>query len=896
MWLRWLRSLTASLSSAFSSDDCACCRRFFFAFVFPLFLSVTGAAPASAIPAVPPAAAPGGVAPQVEPKEKPMVVGLYVNRQDRGSLNIYVDGEEYWFPWKDLLSLCGLPDPGEQSGSLRFETSIGEITFDTAALRRFDGDLYVSFKMLEARFGVACTFDTSLFAVNMRLPWTPGGPAKSDSGKRVKPDIPAPSISLSAIHAEQSFSSGYGSGDRDRQRDLQASGRIAGFVWDAEVIGEQLTEPAHYHLTTLNRHSALRLGTGRAESQSLLNSGEFTGVQFGWGNTELAPFLDVAASPSQESFLNFGVSQYRTIEGKGPPAGVAELRFDDRVISRRLIRLDGTFAFPEVPMGEGYRKTEVWLYERSVIDKPVTVLDYSRSITGRSLDKGKLLFKGGVGVGGNPFANDAMSATPSRPVSFGQVHYGLASWMTVDLALRDGVGNGGSDALFGTLLSIGDSWNASAYGALSNGSYGSEIHLARSGKKSSLSLDGSMYGDGFRTVGQAGTSRYRLHYDLRPSTFLSLSLAGVRESGTDAEKSVSFLRPGGSLTLRRGLRFSVMPGYGQEDNYRYELAMYRSGGGTFTADYEDRLFSASWSWNFSSFLNASLSGGYDMATGDDHQNVSLGWHPGQDSQLFFQFGASRSKQGTGFSASFHKGGQSGIGISLNYRYSMAESAGLDFEQLGGGNGGGKHLFNCGLSWDFGWSGRRLYPVSRSAISLLRGGIVGRPVIDRNDEIENSSPVRPSLLVNGRQFQQGGGSSGYFAGNLRPGLYKVALDPAGLPMGVGTGKSEKIVEVKGGAITSVNIPVFAEYGVAGRVVDAGGQGVAELLVTAMREEGKESSGTGVTNLFGYYRIDGLRRGSYIAAVIKEMDGKRETLAERRFEIRKDYEYDVDLRLP
>lgn len=827
-----------------------------------------------------------------------MLVGVYVNRRERGTMTVLSHDSDYWVPWSEFLSLAGLKPSSEQDGTIAIATTIGELRFDTHALRLINGEQYASFRMLEEQLRVFPSFNQALFAVMFEITWSADVP-KSMRREKITPDVAGPGSSLSFIHAGYEFSSDFEQPDRQRY-ELKSAGRVAGGVWDLELEGEKTDtlRPVHYHWTSLGSKSAFRLGTGITESASLLDSQLFTGAQFAFSNRLIQSCFDQSFTSSQESFITFSGDQRRTIEGSGPSAGIAELRLDDRAVARQLIRLDGRFSFADVLVGAGYRKTEVYIYERSVLDKPLLVLDYSQTISSRSLEAGKMLINGGVGMTGNPLLDEVNANAFHDPLVFGRFRYGVSKWLTTEAALQYSQSTGGSEALAGCVFSLDSSWSAGVYAASSNSRFGSEMSIERQGQQSSLSLRSTSYQGGFRSYGQSATSYHSLFFSRRPLHNLNLILIGQKGRLSDDEKAVSFLRPGFTMFFGRGVGVSVSPGYEQNETYRYEVTWNRHAIQCSTS-YGNDIIDAAFSVDLSESVKIRLANQYDLLHDINMTSGYCNWYPTSEKRAMVQLVGLHSDRQNGFSLYYHRPDVAGFSVSAGYTYRMNDVLRFNVDQLGSADLTGlsaeKHSFNLSLSWDFGWSGKRFRPVNVSTLSPTRGGIAGSLAFDEHYRLPESGIEKVGILINGYKVPQNQGRGSFFVGNLKPGLYRVTLDTSELPVEL-TGESKgKIVEVKSCGITNLAMPVHAMYGVAGRLVDKQGNGMANVIVRAKPEGQSEPVSSGLTNDFGYYRLDGLKNGNYSIYIEREVNGKRATVAERTLIIKDDYQFEIDIPL-
>lgn len=827
-----------------------------------------------------------------------MLVGVYVNSRERGTMTLQLLSGEYWIPWNEFLAVAGVPSAFEQDGIATIATSIGDIRFDTRQLRLFDGQRHVSFRMLEEQFRVFPSFNQPLFAVMIQLPWSPALP-KTVRGDALKPDVTAPDASVAFVHSGFQFSSESGQPDTQRY-ELMSGGRAAGGVWDMKLEGDKTVnqlQPVQYHWTSLAANSAFRLGTGITESATLLGSIPFTGAQFAVSNRPILTFFDQSFSSAQDSFMSFNGDQRRTIEGDGPPAGIAELRFDDKIVARQRIRLDGRFSFPDIQMGSGARKIEVYLYVRSLLDKPDTVLNYTQSISSRALEAGQLLLSGGAGVSGNPLLDDQAGTTFSDLVSFGRLRYGVNRWLTAETALQHSDLFGCNEGMAGVVLSIGSSWNAGAYAALSNERYGTELSIERQGKRSSLFLTSTSYQKGCRSDNQPTTSHQFLYYSLRPRQNINLSLMGQRDQSDDNDDTNDndYLRPGLSLFFGSGIGFSITPVFDQQKSYQYELSWSRQAV-QWHMSYYDNIVDMSASADVSDRVRVRLAHRHDHSSNIDQTSAYFDWYTTPQRRALLQLVGTYADAEQGLSLSYHRPVNAGVELSIGYRYSMLNALQLDTSDLNISNEPKiKHALNLSLSLDFGWSGKRFQPVNHSTLSPTRGGIAGSVAFEDKVRPQSSSLEKVGILINGRNVAQDQERGSFFAGNLKPGLYRVTLDPADLPVELSADSKGKIVEVKSGAITNVSIPVYAEYGVAGQVTDPDGNGLADREVFVRKLGEALPVSAGFTNQFGYYRLDGLRNGVYSISSELLIDG-RKTMIERTVSIQDNYVFDVNLQSP
>ncbi|PZO43121.1 MAG: hypothetical protein DCF15_22630 [Phormidesmis priestleyi] len=103
-------------------------------------------------------------------------------------------------------------------------------------------------------------------------------------------------------------------------------------------------------------------------------------------------------------------------------------------------------------------------------------------------------------------------------------------------------------------------------------------------------------------------------------------------------------------------------------------------------------------------------------------------------------------------------------------------------------------------------------------------------------------------------------SGIFIDDLRPGDYRVDLDPAGYPIDWTAEDIAYGIEVVAGSYTTVLIPFDRSYTVAGIVQDENSKPLMGITIEAVALMGTERS-VSVTNGAGIFFLENLRQGDY-----------------------------------
>lgn len=831
----------------------------------------------------PPASAETAAAPQ-----ETLLADVLFNGRSTGSQLCFRRDNDYWIPFALFLEHCGLKAPEMNQGQISYQTTLGIITFNSSSVKLIEGTLCISLGELKKTFLVAGRFNQSAFAVELDIPWRPGSPEVQKTAIRIQPDIEAPNSSLSFLRFEPEVTWDFEK-NPEKSLFLEAGGRVLGGVWDITVEGdpEQSMIPSRYHWTSFNKNLALRIGTGSSDIYPLIEDQDFSGLQFGWNNHNILNQLDFERYSDSDVFLSLDRTQQRSIEGSGPPAAIAELRLDGVVAARQRIGLDGRFRFSNVRMTSDLRKTQVYLYERSLREKPLAVLDYTISIMNRSLPAQELLVRGGAGVTGNPLDE---SGEKHLLTGFGHIQYGLNNRITLESGIQHNPENESADLMLGSVISFGENWAAALYGARSNDRYGADLRLEGHGKNWDMAVLSSWQEKNFSYDGTEREQEHSLRFSTSILDPFDILLYG-RYSRTSGEEIRKFLLPGLYWTVSPWLMLSAIPD--DEEKYRYEAAMRLGTQSDLSVVYEKKTVTGDWRFDISPSLISRFMHSYATETGDNLSSMYLDWYPGSTRFDLIRLGASHSNGEFGYSASWSKFINAGLRFSLQYSYNMNNAHQLETEENFIDSiidSEAQHYAAFTLTWDLGFSRKKTYPINRSAISHTRGGLAGSLDIMNDTRLGSSDINNVDILLNGRKLGQRQIDGTFFVGNLRPGIYTVDIDTEKLPLELNVTRKSVKAEVRNGAVTEVNIPVYAEYGVAGCLKDLHGNGVSGTLLELLDSSGT-SVGTVTTDQFGYYRVDGLRPGTYTLRTTETGNAK-----ERTFTIRNDFLFDVDITLP
>ncbi|KZK74532.1 MAG: hypothetical protein A3K90_05260, partial [Pelodictyon luteolum] len=817
-------------------------------------------------------------------KTETLLVGIYFNGTLLDEAIIYRTGSGYWIAFEPFLKKSGLQEEGRTGTIVSYPTDLGTLTFDTSALESFESEPCISFHDLKSAFLAQPSFDPSLFAVMLDIPWRPGA---RQVRKREEPDVKAPSGTISYIGIEAQADHDF-KGTTNKNILLESSGRVLGGVWSMTARGdpEEKMTASRYNWTTFNRNLAIRLGTGYSGSYSLLGSTYMTGLQFGWNNRSIIRKLDAEQAYGSDMFLNFDSNQLRTLEGSAPPGGIAELRFDGEVVARQRINLDGTFTFPNVRMDSDLRRTEVYVYLRSINENPIKTIDFSQSVSSRSLPAGEVMVRGGAGRTGNIL--DGEHGSSRNTEAFTDMLYGVSRRVTLETAVQQNADAGTADLLTGAVLSIGSRWTSALYLARSNERSGADIQLEGRYRSWDLSYWGTRHDKGYGSDTAPREESHSMRWTVRPAEGITLQTIGRHQRSADSLVH-SYLLPAATLSPFSWWRMTATPH--DDRTYRYETGLRLGRHDRVQGIYDNKVISLDYQHDISRELNVRLVNDYSFSTSDAVTNLGLDWYPEGSSRDIVATLLSYSGGSFGISGSWSRHINTGMRLAMQYSFNMNNAANLSTSTLIPLNATDESRKSASitLSWDLGWSNRGFIPINRNEVTLTRGALAGSLDIQSSSTLSSSDINDIKILMNGRSIQQRQLNGDFFLGRLPPGIYRVSIDRENLPIELVSEQKEMKVEIRNGAVTGIKIPLYARYGAAGKVADRNGIGIAGMLVKITDVQG-EIVATAVTNRFGYYRVDGLRSGTYLATADSDKGAGHDRAPSREFSISNDYVFD------
>jgi Carboxypeptidase regulatory-like domain len=162
---------------------------------------------------------------------------------------------------------------------------------------------------------------------------------------------------------------------------------------------------------------------------------------------------------------------------------------------------------------------------------------------------------------------------------------------------------------------------------------------------------------------------------------------------------------------------------------------------------------------------------------------------------------------------------------------------------------------------------------RSQYFRTQGGLMVQAFFDKNNngKLDSGEDVYTEntdllVLLNNRSIKQWQPDTKRDRVNVRlkPGTYRLDIDPAGLPLDWQASTDATAVDVAAGSYTRVFIPLVRSYVVSGVITNAEGVPISGARVEAISPDTK-SRKFSVTNGAGVYYLEGLQQGNYSLSI-------------------------------
>ncbi len=728
-----------------------------------------------------------------------------------------------------------------QGPLLLLPTPLGTAQLQSAEAIRHDGKRYFSIAKLAAKLGARIVFDEQEFALKVDLPWNPGGSAQASvlTAAQVKPDIYAPSLSLSSWHSEAYYTRLGNSSALSSYTDL--GGALGPGFWRLRYYTNpggrnRLTD---YGWILDQGNGRWLLGNDQLALDPLLPYADLTGVQYAWTNQ---PALVYGEAAGANQFVASQLQGGRVIRGSdGPPGGIAELRINGRAVARTAIRLDGTWAFRDVLL-RGDQRVEVALYQRFGDGTPLRIEQVSVANSAQALPAGTIISYGGAGADGNPL--DPAVGTHGLG-GFYQLRYGLDQRWTLGSTVQRALGQN-----YGIVNAVG------GFGAL--GTWG--LTLGRNGSAGAWSLSGQGQTHNLSWTGyaiQRGANYFPGYLQSSYDRYATLGWnaspdLGLNLSGRDAYdpifgQRIRFVKPGFSWRPFDSLGVSAQPDY--FGNYAWNANWLPGPRDQVSLSRYSGVSQEQWQHSFSDGYGSTLSATHDGYLGTRYSALLSGLWRGPRPVLWTA-GVLQGRGHFGYLLDAAVEAIPGLSAHLQVQNDPLIAA------QPGQNG---LLVQFVLVADFAVTPSGLVRGGMDSYAARQGSIAGRVSGKLPANVHWSDLAGVPLLVDGRPHGRLDADGHYLIADLPPGVYRVQLDAEHLPIDLVPDRKAPWVQVRAGVTTTANFHISLQLGFAGRIT-RGTTPLANAPIEILDARGNIVQRTD-SDAWGYYRIDGLMPGTY-----------------------------------
>ncbi|NJR14727.1 MAG: hypothetical protein HC785_02805 [Calothrix sp. CSU_2_0] len=617
---------------------------------------------------------------------------------------------------------------------------------------------------------------------------------------------------------------------------------------------------------------------------------DLTGLQFGYSNLPPESF---GTSFNATELLPRRSRPIQTFRGEAPPASFVQLRVGGVSIAQQQVGFDGIYEFVDVnlPVGQN-NEIEVLIFDRSNLRVPSEIRTVRINASDLLLPSGGNIQLAGLGISGNLVQDQLFGESNSdyngKLMGFYQLRQGLSNNLTFESSLQ---------AIPGTLQSqAGLVWRLAnpviLSGSVGNsyGKLGYAADLDIQLDKLDINANSQSLPRSFRTGNKESFERFNHSLEMKYRFNNKFNLGFIARNRQDDTSTASYILP--TFTLRP---FSTVSLNGRPDidgKYLFN-AFYQPNFATRLSfnTYGDAYLS-DLSYKFKN--DYQVSGGTEFGSGSaPRYTLGFGYYPNSLRQLSWNVGLALREGEVAPIAGASMQVLPGLLARLEYQ-------GIPSRATSGNFGGfGSDRFSLTLVSDLSFARGQITPANYTGVTKERGAIAGHIKVEGAKGGFDLSGSNVTIIDNRGQVMgssQTDSKGNFFVGGLPEGNYIVELEPDTLPVELSVPKTSMVAQVANSAVTRLDFPVRAEFGVAGRVTDVSGQPVAEVKIELMNSAGARIL-SGLTDKFGLYRLDGVPVGKYMLRIsTQDILNGNDALPKRQIEIRNEFVYNQNLQLP
>jgi Carboxypeptidase regulatory-like domain len=821
--------------------------------------------------------------------DTPFLVGVLINGREVGTLDILIRNNNLFVPLESFAEIARFTI--EQKGKLlQAKTPLGVVNLQSGDLRQINGVVYIRKQTLQDKLKINVDLNTADINLLVDLPWRGGSGTRLST--RLKPDVIPPSTAFSTLQQELDVTT-Y-SGKTDIRSSSLLGGRLNGGSWRVRLENDFENSPnlSEYFFFKRNGQFSYQVGKQEVGLHPLLNGISLTGLQFGYTNLPADSFN---TNYSANELLPRRSQPVQSFSGSAPPASLVQLRVGSSIVAQQQVGFDGRYEFSNVnlPIGQN-NQVELLIFDRNNLRVPREIRTVQVNSSDLLLPPGGNVQLAGLGITGNLVQTSVIGDSRFQTIDEGklagfyQLRQGLSKNLTFEggvQALPDTV-----QAQAGMILRLANPAILSASVASSNGQLGYLADFDLKLDRLQISANSQSLPQRYLS-GLTNTKEYFNHsLELKYNFGNLLDLGFVARSRQDTASSANYILPTFSARPFSTVFLSGRPDI--DGRYLFN-AFYQPTAAT-------RLSFNTYGDTYVSDLSYKFNNNYQLSLGSEFGGGDAASYTARIGHTPNDFRAFSWNLGLGVTTNGEIGPVAGASMQiLPGLLGRIEYQGIPARSQSYLGGFGNDRFSISLVSDLSFGGGRVAPAWSGGVSKERGAIAGQLIVDQKGpkfDLSGSSVrvynSRNSLVGNTRTDSKGN----FFVGNLPEGNYIVELEPDELPVELSVPKSSLIAQVANSAVTRLDFPLRAEYGLAGKVTDVAGQPVASVRIELMNPQGARVI-TAVTDQFGLYRLDGVPVGKYVLRVsTQDTLNPNDILPKRQIEIGNEFVYNQNLQLP
>ncbi|MEZ5520803.1 MAG: hypothetical protein R3F08_04935 [Dokdonella sp.] len=732
-----------------------------------------------------------------------------------------------------------------EDGTFAVDTPIGRALFPAADVISDRGANFVALPLAATRLGCRLKFDEGEFALIIDTAWRDLQDKTGPVAAPLPIDVHAPNASLSRWRTELTSQSSGGSVSSAMVTDL--GGALGPGYWQAQVVDGIEGSPRINELIWVRDKGPARwlFGQQRVAINPLLPGFDLSGAQMAYTNS---PEYLYAQAPLSGQLVPYAANPLTVVRGEGPPGGIAELQLDGQVLLRQTIGLDGRYEFRNVPASPvNAIRLEVAIYEFRDIAVPTRVDRAYSQASNLQLPEGTWVSFAGAGLNGRRLdPNDPSTGS----AGFYQFRYGVSSALTVD-AVVQGV-DGRHFGSLGAAGSLGPLGAWAIYGARNSAGAGAWSVLGDGGRNGwfwhayAQHLDAGFSSGEDVAAGASAEATESRFAEIGHSFGSTARLSLVHGSVTDPlNGTIEYTRPAADWRPFKSISLSARPDYRGE--YAYAASWYPGMRAHVSVTrYKDRTEAAA-EYDVNSAYRL-MATSLRQAQLGNRSGLFLMHQPLGPRRTQWTIGA---LAGEGSSGYFFEGAME-LRPGLNARLDVLK------DPLIGTSGDTSPTITLNLVADFAVTSSGLARGGYNVALQQVGGISGALSGTLPSGIGRDRLAHVGVSLNGQIRAETDQAGRFYIGDLKPGVYRVGLEPDNLPIEVSASGSTRNVEVRSGATTRADFPLELVLGCAGRIEDYAE--VQTLGIVILDASGQVVTRASISPS-GFYRADGLKPGQY-----------------------------------